>query len=207
MKTISIVAPNGVRIADGIKTIEVRSWTPEVSPDEDLLIVENKRYLKVEGDVDPDGYAVAVVRVAKVRTFDRKDISAACATSFAEGYYSWELTHVRKLQNPFPVVARRGIYETDFSFRPLNRQDFSILQKWLAEPHVREWWHDDLNAEEIEARYGPRVDGTEPTHVYIIIKDTKPIGIIQWYLWSDYPDHAAQLGADGTAAGIDLAIG
>lgn len=113
MKAISIVAPNGTRIADGIKTIEVRSWTPDLDPDEDLLIVENKRYLKTEGEVDPEGYAVAIVRIAKIRTFEKQDIPDACATSFAEGYYSWELTHVRKLQNPVLVLAKRGLYETD----------------------------------------------------------------------------------------------
>ncbi len=95
----------------------------------------------------------------------------------------------------------------DISFKPIARQDFTLLQRWLAEPHVREWWHDDLDAKKIEAKYGPRVDGTEPTHVYIILQNMNPIGLIQWYLWSDYPDHAGQLGADRTAAGLDLAIG
>ena len=34
-----------------------------------------------------------------------------------------------------------------------------------------------------------------------------PIGWIQWYLWSDYPEHALQLGAGPSSAGIDLAVG
>lgn len=29
---LSIVAPNGVRIAQGLKTLEVRSWKPDVRP-------------------------------------------------------------------------------------------------------------------------------------------------------------------------------
>ena len=49
-------------------------------------------------------------------------------------------------------------------------------------------------------------DGTEPTHVFIIEYGQHPIGWIQWYLWSDYPEHSHQLGAEPTAAGIDLAI-
>lgn len=95
----------------------------------------------------------------------------------------------------------------DFKFRPITRADFPFIQKWLAEPHVKEWWHDDLDENGIESKYGPRADGTEPTHVYIILENTNPIGLIQWYLWSDYPAHAAQLGADQRAAGMDLAIG
>lgn len=59
----------------------------------------------------------------------------------------------------------------------------------------------------IEAKYGPRVDGAEPTHVFVVEKEGRPIGWIQWYLWADYPEHARQLGADASSAGIDLAIG
>lgn len=95
----------------------------------------------------------------------------------------------------------------DFLFRPLKRTDFSQLQKWLSEPHVKTWWHDDLNEAEIEAKYGPRVDGIEPTHVFIILYAESPIGLIQFYLWKDYPEHAIQLGAEQTEAGIDLLIG
>lgn len=115
MKTISIVAPNGSKIADGIKTIEVRSWLPNLEPDEDLLIVENLKYLRSEGEIDLDGLAVAIVRVSKVRTFEKEDIPAACATSYAEGYFSWELSSVRKLIHPFVATAKRGIYETEVS--------------------------------------------------------------------------------------------
>lgn len=93
------------------------------------------------------------------------------------------------------------------NFRPIARHDFTLLQKWLAAHHVKEWWHDDFDENGIEAKYGPRVDGIEPTHVHIIIHNVTPIGLIQWYRWADYPVHAAQLGAESTAAGIDLAIG
>lgn len=94
-----------------------------------------------------------------------------------------------------------------FSFRPIVREDLSLIQKWLAEPHVQEWWHESLTLEEVERKYGPRIDGVEKTYVFLIHHDRRPIGLIQWYLWSDYPDHAAQLGASSTAAGVDLAIG
>ena len=51
------------------------------------------------------------------------------------------------------------------------------------------------------------MDGAEPTHVFAIENNGSPVGWIQWYLWSDYPQHALQLGADLASAGIDLAIG
>ena len=59
----------------------------------------------------------------------------------------------------------------------------------------------------VEAKYGPRVTGAEPTHVFVIEHGGCPLGWIQWYLWSDYPEHALQLEAELTSAGIDLAIG
>lgn len=50
MKCLSIVYPNGTKIAKGKKTIEVRSWMPSIESGEDLLIVENQKYLNNEGE-------------------------------------------------------------------------------------------------------------------------------------------------------------
>lgn len=94
-----------------------------------------------------------------------------------------------------------------FKFRPLSRHDFPLLHKWLAETHVKKWWNDNLDMKGIEEKYGPRVDGAEPSCVFIILKHSEPIGLIQWYRWADYPEHAKQLGALADEAGIDLAIG
>ena len=96
--------------------------------------------------------------------------------------------------------------QTSISFRPVGRSDFPLLQQWLSAPHVAVWWNELHDLTSIEAKYGPRVDGAEPTHVFVIEWAAKPIGWIQWYLWSDYPDHALQLGAEPSSAGIDLAI-
>jgi aminoglycoside 6'-N-acetyltransferase len=92
-------------------------------------------------------------------------------------------------------------------FPPLSRSDFSQLQEWLSAPHVAAWWHERLDLASVEAKYGPRVDGVEPTHVFVIEYSGRPVGWIQWYFWSDYPLHAIKLGAELTSAGIDLAIG
>ncbi len=93
------------------------------------------------------------------------------------------------------------------SFRPLSSADFPLLQRWLSEPHVDSWWHQALDLAAVAKTYAPRIDGTEPTHVYIIDSTSGPIGFIQWYRWADYAEHAVQLGADSYAAGVDLAIG
>jgi len=93
------------------------------------------------------------------------------------------------------------------TFRPLERAHFLLLRRWLLEPHVSAWWHETPDLAGIEAKYGPRIDGIEPTHMLVIENHHQPVGWIQWYRWADYPDHAGKLGAGTDAAGIDLAIG
>ena len=111
-KALSIVTPNGGRIACGQKTLEVRRWHPYLDPTEDLLIVENGRFLQVDGEED-DGLAVAIVRVKSVRPFVEADIPAACASSYADGWLAWELTDVRPITPPVPARAARGIYQVN----------------------------------------------------------------------------------------------
>jgi aminoglycoside 6'-N-acetyltransferase len=31
---------------------------------------------------------------------------------------------------------------TPYLFRPMNADDMPLIRRWLAEPHVAEWWHD-----------------------------------------------------------------
>lgn len=116
MKALSIVSPGGSRIAAGRKTLEVRRWRPDLLPGEDLLIVENRRFLHAEGDTDADGRAVAIVRVAAVRPFVPADIAAACAGSFEEGWLAWELTDIRPVVCAAPIRAARGIYTVEAPF-------------------------------------------------------------------------------------------
>ena len=91
-------------------------------------------------------------------------------------------------------------------FRPLQRADFALLARWLAEPHVAKWWQSPATAEYVEEHYGPRVDALEPTEVFVIEVDGMPGGIIQRYLLADYPGWASAIGLVD-AAGIDYLIG
>ena len=96
---------------------------------------------------------------------------------------------------------------SQISFRPIERRDFPLIKKWLAAPHVARWWNDPFDSVSLEAKYGPRIDGREPVHVYLIQSEAVPIGWIQWYRWRDFPGHASLLDTRENAAGIDLAIG
>lgn len=115
MKAISIVSPNGKKIARGEKTIEVRSWKPNIAMGEDLLIVENQKFLHSDGETDPDGRPVAIVKIKNIRDYLESDIQAASASRWESGYYSWELEDVRPVDSNQTVLAARGIYEVEFS--------------------------------------------------------------------------------------------
>ena len=112
-KAISIVAPHGENIANGLKTIEVRSWTPTIPLHEDLLVIQNYNYLRKEGETDPNGKAMALVKIKKVRDYLETDIEPACASRWDEGYFSWVLYDVRPIRNDVKVLAAREIYEIE----------------------------------------------------------------------------------------------
>ncbi|WP_225933070.1 ASCH domain-containing protein [Pseudomonas sp. OE 28.3] len=109
-----MVRPSGGRIASGEKILEVRRWLPDLDPSEDLLIVENERFLHNDGDEDDNGIAVAIVRVKAVRPFILADMQAACASYFEDGWLAWVLSDIRPVTPPVTIRAARGIYEVDF---------------------------------------------------------------------------------------------
>ena len=102
----------------------------------------------------------------------------------------------------------------ELSFRPLLRDDFPLLSRWLAEPHVAKWWCSPSDMAYVEQEYGPAIDGTDPTELFILQiagqavaqPIGEPIGLFQRYLLDDYPDWAAAVGFPG-AAGIDYLVG
>jgi aminoglycoside 6'-N-acetyltransferase len=83
----------------------------------------------------------------------------------------------------------------EVEFRPLSRADFPLVSRWLAEPLVARWWDDDPSLDALEARYGPSVDGTDPTRVYLGVHDGTPFGLIQVYRYDDEPESRAELAA------------
>lgn len=113
MKALSIVSPSGNKISSGIKTLEIRRWIPQISPHEDLLIVENRIFLHNWGDIDLNGRAVAVVQISSVRPFVEADINAACANYYEAGWWAWELKNIRPIISRPKVFAAKGIYEVN----------------------------------------------------------------------------------------------
>ena len=92
----------------------MRRWYPNLDPSDDLLIVENGRFLYSDGNEDDNGIAVAIVRVKAVRPFVLADMQAACASYFEDGWLAWELSDLRPVTLSVGIRAARGIYEVDF---------------------------------------------------------------------------------------------
>ena len=91
-------------------------------------------------------------------------------------------------------------------FRPVQREDLPLLHEWLQRPHVRRWWTDRETYDEVVARYLPAIEGSDPTDLHLALLDERPIGFLQTYLVADYPDHAATVGIEDGAAGVDLLL-
>jgi len=93
------------------------------------------------------------------------------------------------------------------TFRPLTRNDLRLLHEWHQRPHVARWWTERKTFAEVEKHYVPTIEGTDPTDHYLALLDGEPLGMIQTYLVSDYPDYAALIGEGEGTAGLDLFIG
>jgi len=92
------------------------------------------------------------------------------------------------------------------TLRSMTREDFPRLGSWLARPHVQRWWKETGAPDEVERKYGPHIDGADPTRMFVAEVDGVPIGMLQTYWVDDYPEHAESVGLPG-AVGVDLFIG
>ncbi len=86
--------------------------------------------------------------------------------------------------------------------------DLPDVARWRAAEHVQKWWSDDGEAtlEAVTAKYGPDIDGTTPTRMWVAEANGRSVGFVQDYRIGDYPEYAV-LGPDPAAIGIDYAIG
>nr|WP_113867766.1 ASCH domain-containing protein [Brenneria salicis]NMN92918.1 ASCH domain-containing protein [Brenneria salicis ATCC 15712 = DSM 30166]RBP60962.1 ASCH domain-containing protein [Brenneria salicis ATCC 15712 = DSM 30166]RLM28298.1 hypothetical protein BHG07_17565 [Brenneria salicis ATCC 15712 = DSM 30166] len=112
MKALSVVRPGGTNIANGLKTLEIRRWYPEVGAGEEILLVENENYLREEGQEEV-GAAVAIITLGEIRKFKPEDIIQACASYYEEGWLAWEIRTIKKIDSPFSIRAARKFYDIE----------------------------------------------------------------------------------------------
>jgi aminoglycoside 6'-N-acetyltransferase len=90
-------------------------------------------------------------------------------------------------------------------FRPLTLEHLRQVEEWLRSEHVARWWREPVEKE--LAGYRDAIEGREPTDHYLIVLDGRPIGMIQTYVVSAYPEWDAVVQVGEGVAGVDLLIG
>ena len=93
------------------------------------------------------------------------------------------------------------------SFRPLQREDLPRLYAWHLAPHVRQWWDAPASYDALVEQLKPRLSGQHPARPFVMLYDGQPIGYIQSYPISAWPEYYAGIQAGQDAAGIDMFIG
>lgn len=97
----------------------------------------------------------------------------------------------------------------NISFRKLLVEDLPLMQKWLSQPHVHQWYDKDKEntLEEVTKRYSPKIHEEKPTDCYIVLYEEFPIGYMQTYKVNDWPEFGEYVGYDNHTASVDLFIG
>ena len=90
----------------------------------------------------------------------------------------------------------------NISFTSLSQSHFSLLLKWLEEPHVKAWWDRDINYTEdlVKEKYTSYTQGyklengvKKAIHSFVIYIGNNPIGYIQIYHCLIFLNHLLQL--------------
>ena len=87
-----------------------------------------------------------------------------------------------------------------YVFRPMTTADLPLVQRWLLEPHVAEWWHDPETFEFVSGDLDH-----PPWAQFIVALDGRPFAYLQCYRMSDW-DTGFGPQPEGTR-GIDQFIG
>ena len=103
-------------------------------------------------------------------------------------------------------MATGGGATRELTFRRLEADDLPLLGSWLAEEPALRWYQSGRapTAEELKAKYLPRIRGEVPVACWILLREGRPAGFFQTYLLRDFPDHPA--GPRPHAAGIDYLL-
>lgn len=93
-----------------------------------------------------------------------------------------------------------------------EEDDYRLLVRWRAEPHVHAWWDPDdppPTLDEVIDRYGPRAREEDGVTGCIIEVDDRPAGYLQYYRWSPHvqAEPTIDVRPDEHTYGLDIHIG
>lgn len=98
---------------------------------------------------------------------------------------------------------------TRISFRKLTIDDLLLMQRWLNQSFVHEFYDKDKEntLDEITKRYGPKIKGEQPTNCYLVLYDNQSVAYIQSYKVNDWPEFGDYVKCNDETASVDLFIG
>jgi len=89
-----------------------------------------------------------------------------------------------------------------YEFRPMTAADLPLVRRWLAEPHVVQWWGNTYREFDLVSK-DLKVEAMEQ---YIVYTDGRPFAYIQCYDPKVWPDNGLGEHPEGTR-GVDQFIG
>lgn len=135
MKAISLWQPWATLVAVGEKSMETRSWSTRYRGP--LLICSSKKKLStftilpflVRGGIGLSdllyGHALALVDLTHI--FKTEEVFADLSVTekyfgdFSPGRYAWQLENLRRLEEPFPVKGKQGLFTLPGPFPSILR--------------------------------------------------------------------------------------
>ena len=112
MKALSVRQPWASLIANGLKTIEVRTWLTHYRGPLLICASAYKVRNEIAGGYYPFGVMLAAVDLLDVRPLARRDLKAAAMSSrfVIDREFAWVLANLR-LVRPVPVKGRLGLFD------------------------------------------------------------------------------------------------
>lgn len=107
---------------------------------------------------------------------------------------------------------RRAPDEQRITLRPLTTADVPRLARWLSDPDVHAWYREgEPTVENLGDRYGPVIEGSDPTSAWIASIDGRPAGQVQCSRIAPESEYGMALDLsppyrDGVA-GVDILLG
>ena len=94
--------------------------------------------------------------------------------------------------------------------RKMSRDDLELMTKWLNTKEILEFFgHPDAppSAEQVRAKYGPRIDGDIAVEPYIVETEGRPLAFMQCCRLADADYEKYGYSIEETIYGIDQFIG
>jgi dihydrofolate reductase/RimJ/RimL family protein N-acetyltransferase len=113
-----------------------------------------------------------------------------------------------QLEYDIEPEARPPVDVKALAFRPLVEGDLPLLHAWFNTSHARRWYGRGDTTTAVREWYVPILEGKLPTKSFIVLLGERPIGLLEWCRFGDYPEmmpiYAVQ---DPDIVNIDVLVG